>query len=83
LPGVKGIVLSATRIVRSGEQQIVLKWSGASGVRVDLYRNGRLRRITPNDGEAVSAPKRAGLHTYKVCLRATSKCSNSAGATIR
>ncbi|HEX6405726.1 MAG TPA: hypothetical protein VFZ90_00930 [Gemmatimonadales bacterium] len=83
LPGVKGIVLSATRIVRSGEQQIVLKWSGATGTRVDLYRNGVLRRITPNDGFAVSVPRRQGLQTFKVCLRGTSKCSNSASATIR
>jgi hypothetical protein len=61
----------------------VLHWTGATGTRVDLYRNQVLRRITPNDGMAVSAPHRAGTHTYKVCLRGTSKCSNSASAVIR
>ncbi|MFL5536085.1 MAG: hypothetical protein ACJ8AP_10310 [Gemmatimonadales bacterium] len=83
LPGVSGLVLTATRVVVSGEQQIMLRWSGATGDRVDLYRNKVLRRITPNDGLAVSVPKRPGLQTFKICLRGTSKCSNNATATIR
>src|SRR5215217_4279363 len=80
LPGVSGIVLTATKVVVAGEQQIVLRWSGATGDRVDLYRNKVLRRITPNDGIAVSVPKRDGLHTFKICLRGTTTCSNNASA---
>jgi hypothetical protein len=83
LPGVKGLVLTATKVLRSGQQQVILKWTGATGTRVDLYRNGLLKRITPNDGFAISAPPRAGVHTFKICLRASSKCSNAASATIR
>jgi len=83
LPGGKGMTLTATRVLRSGDQMIALKWTGLSGARVDLYRNGVLRRVTPNDGSAYSAPKRTGVHSYKVCLRGTSKCSNAASARIR
>jgi hypothetical protein len=82
LPSITGIVLTATRQVNDGVQSILLKWSGASGTRVDLYRNGVLARTPMNDGRAVSTPSRAGKYVFKVCETRSSKCSNSAAATI-
>ena len=82
LPSITGIVLSATRQVNAGVQSILLKWSRASGIHVDLYRNGVLVRTPINDGLAVSTPRRAGRYVFKVCETRSSKCSNSAAATI-
>jgi hypothetical protein len=82
LPGITGIVLTATRQVHNGVQSIVLKWSGASGTRVDLYRNGVLTRKPINDGLAVSTPRRAGRYVFKLCETRSSRCSKSAAATI-
>jgi hypothetical protein len=75
--GGRGIFLTANLAMKFGHRQIVLKWSGATGPRVDLYRNGTLRRTTPNDGIALSLPDRPGLQTFRICLRGTSKCSNT------
>jgi hypothetical protein len=82
LPSITGIALTATRQVNDGVQSIILKWSGASGTRVDLYRNGVLARTPINDGRAVSTPTRAGKYVFKVCETRSTKCSNSASATI-
>jgi hypothetical protein len=82
LPSITGITLTATRQVHDGVQSILLKWSGASGTRVDLYRNGVLARTPINDGLAVSTPSRAGKYVFKVCETRSSKCSSSAAATI-
>jgi hypothetical protein len=82
LPSITGIALTATRQVKDGVQSILLKWSGASGTWVDLYRNGVLVRTPINDGLAVSTPGRAGKYVFKLCETKSSKCSNSASATI-
>jgi hypothetical protein len=83
LPGVKGIVLTAVRVVVNGDQIVNLTWSGAAGANVDLYRNGEYRRTTPNDGHGKAYPQRAGQYTYKICEAGKTRCSNSATVTIR
>jgi hypothetical protein len=57
----------------------VLRWSGAGGSRVDVYRNGAVAVTTANDGQWVD---KAGtklpagtVRSYKVCAAGTSSCS--------
>jgi len=58
-----------------------LAWTGATGARVDLYRNGSLLRATPNDG-AYSESRTPGTWAYKVCQRGSSTaCSATQSVT--
>jgi hypothetical protein len=83
LPSIKGIALTATRVVVNSEQIVYLKWTGATATMVDVYRNGVRRTTTRNDGLARSYPQRAGQYTYKVCDTGTTRCSNNSAVTIR
>jgi PKD repeat protein/plastocyanin len=75
-----GISLSATGYTVSGTPLVDLRWSGATGERVDLYRNNGLLGSPINDGELTdnTIPKRFGVWTYRICERGTSVCSNEA-----
>jgi hypothetical protein len=83
LPGVKGIVLTATKVLQGGEQVVNLAWSGAIGTMVDYYRNGDYRRTIRNDGSAKAYPHRAGTYSYKICDAGKTRCSNTASVTIK
>jgi hypothetical protein len=83
LPGIKGIALTATRVVVNSEQVVYLKWVGASTTNIDVYRNGELRRTTRNDGFARSYPQRAGQYTFKICDAGKTRCSNNSTVTIK
>jgi hypothetical protein len=54
-----------------------LAWSGISGHRADVYRNGARLTTTQNDGSfSDKLPRRAtGTFSYKVCAAGTSTCS--------
>jgi hypothetical protein len=82
LPGMNGISLKGERVTTNGKQVVHLRWSGAAGARMDIYRNGVTRRITPNDGFARDYPQRARSYTYKMCEAGKSRCSNSVTVTI-
>jgi hypothetical protein len=79
-PPTVGIQLEAAGVVLRNEKHYAeLSWSGASGSRVDLYRDGKLRKWTPsNNGIArvLVDPRRTS--TFKVCELGTTKCSNVA-----
>jgi hypothetical protein len=64
---------------------MTLTWSGASGSRVDVYRDGDFRKTTENDRYYVNSrdTRRSVTYTYKVCERGTSRCSNSASVSFR
>jgi hypothetical protein len=83
LPGVKGIALQAARALQNGAQLIRLTWVGGQSTRVDIYQDGVFRRTTVNDGRASVYPHKPARYVYKLCEAGTSKCSNTAAATIR
>jgi hypothetical protein len=83
LPGVKGIVLTATKVLVSGDVIVNLKWTGAAGTKVDFYRNGDYRRTIANDGTARAYPNRTGTYSFKICEAGRTRCSNSVSVTVR
>jgi len=83
LPGVNGIVLSATKVLQSGQTIVHLKWTGAAGSTVGFYRNGSYRRTIQNDGSARAYPQRSGTYSYKICETGKTRCSNTVSVTVR
>jgi hypothetical protein len=84
LPGSRDIQLTLTTYAHNGRQHLRLKWTGASGALVDVYRNGASMGSTLNDGNTVRAPqpRRTTAYEYRVCEHGTSICSNSVTATF-
>jgi hypothetical protein len=72
------IRLDASMAEREGRVQATLAWSGATGDRIEVYRNGDLIATVANDGshtdviprERVSPPYR-----YRVCEAGSTMCS--------
>ncbi|MEO8089664.1 MAG: hypothetical protein ABI703_05145 [Gemmatimonadales bacterium] len=77
------IALTATGSTSGGVQYMSLKWSGARGTTVDIYRNGAFLRNTANDGSDTNGRTYTGAATYtfKVCEAKSTTCS--AIATVR
>jgi thermitase len=63
---------------------MILKWTGATGLTVDVYRDGTFLKNEPNDGMYVNSHSLPGKtsYTYKVCLVGTTTCSNNATVTF-
>jgi hypothetical protein len=79
------IVLKATGRAQGNLQLMTLTWTGATGSRVDVYRDGVLGKNTENDRyyvNALSGMKVRG-YSYKVCEQGTSSCSNVATVTAK
>lgn len=78
--GSSKIVLTATGRTEGGVQYMSLKWTGATGAMVDVYRNGARLRTTANDGSDTNGRTFQGPATYvfKVCEAGTVTCSNEA-----
>jgi hypothetical protein len=57
-----------------------LRWSGATGPTVDVYRNNALLVNTQNDGVYTDTinGNGHGAFTYRVCQTGTQTCSNNA-----
>jgi len=74
------IVLSVTGRVDATNQYGSLKWSGAAGAAVDVYRNGVFLRSVPNSGAFTNRNTSTGKNTYgyKVCEAGNTRCSNGA-----
>jgi hypothetical protein len=83
LPGISGIVLTATKVTLNGDVVVNLKWAGAAGSMVDFYRNGDYARTIRNDGTARAYPQRAGTYSYKICEAGKTRCSNTVSVTVR
>ena len=79
-----GIALSATGRSDGTAQYMSLKWSGAIGAMVDIYRNGSRLRTTANDGSDTNGRTFQGAATYvfKVCQAGSTVCSNEATVTF-
>jgi PKD repeat protein len=83
-PPPSGISLSATGRSDGTAQYMSLKWSGATGATVDIYRNGAYLRTTANDGSDTNGRTFQGNATYvfRVCQAGTTTCSNEATVTF-
>jgi hypothetical protein len=83
-PPSSGIALSATGRFDGTVQYMSLKWSGATGARVDIYRNGSRLRTVANDGSDTNGRTFQGDATYvfRVCEAGTTTCSNEATVTF-
>lgn len=76
------ITLSAAARKVRGKKYVDLAWSGATSANVDVYRNGVIIVVTPNDGAHTDTVKSGGTYTYRVCEQGTANCSNQASVTF-
>ena len=75
------ITLTATGRQDATKQYVTVKWSGARGSAVNLYRFRNFLKQEPNDGLYTASRALPGLskYTYYVCeLGSTTLCSNEA-----
>ena len=81
----QAISLSASGRSDATTQYMTLTWTGATGPRVDIWRNGKLLVNTLNDGKHVNTRTFTGAATYvyKVCETATTTCSNEATVAFK
>jgi hypothetical protein len=77
-------MLSASGYLVNGRRRADLSWSGATSIRVDVYRNGGLIATTRNDGFYTDriGGRPPGTFTYQVCNAGTNTCSNQATVTF-
>ena len=70
-------IMGVTRNPDTFEFSVSLKWSGAAGNLVELYRNGVLADIPDNDGATVDVFRRyETTYSWKVCEQYSTFCSN-------
>jgi len=75
------ITLTATGRNDATKQYVTVKWSGATGTYVDLYRFRNFLKQEPNDGLYTASRPLPGLtkYTFYVCqVGSTTLCSNEA-----
>ncbi len=79
----QGISLSVVGITARNRVQAELSWTGASGARVDVYRDGELVRTTRNDGNYTDRIAiTSETFEYQVCEAGSSTCSNVAAVSF-
>jgi PKD repeat protein len=79
------IRLTVTGRVDATKQYVTVKWSGARGTTVDLYRNRKFLKQEANDGLYTASRLLPGLSKYifSVCeLGSTTLCSNESTITF-
>jgi hypothetical protein len=76
--------ISASVSTNKKRNKVTVTWSGASGNKVDIYRNGWLLSNTRNDGNWSDRDVSAGnTYTYQVCeAGSASVCSNEASISL-
>jgi PKD repeat protein/CubicO group peptidase (beta-lactamase class C family) len=84
-PQPAGIALKVTGRSDLTKQYMTLTWTGAHGTTVDMYRNGTLRKNTPNDGKQGDNKTFTGPATYifKICEAGSYTCSNPASVSFK
>jgi aqualysin 1 len=80
--GSAGITLSASLRISGRYTYADLAWSGATGAKVDVYKDGSRLTTTANDGAYSDRLRSRGTYKYKVCNAGSSTCSNEASVTI-
>lgn len=83
-PAPSAVKLSVSGRNDATRQYMTLRWTGAAGAALDVYRNGARITNTANDGYYVNSRAFQGAVTYryKVCKTGTSVCSNEASVTF-
>ena len=78
------IALTVTGSTDATKQYMTLKWTGAAGSTVDVYRDGTFIKNEANDGKYVNSRNLPGApsYVYKVCQVGTTTCSNNATVTF-
>jgi Matrixin/Fibronectin type III domain/Bacterial Ig domain len=75
-PSITGTLTARTSQVRN-KTKVELNWSGLTGSRVDIYRNGSRQTTQNNTGSYTDSPNgRNSSLTYKVCVAGTQTCTN-------
>ena len=70
-------VVAAQVAATAGASWADLAWSGASGPRVDVWRNGTRLTTTENDGSYTDRmPRTLASARYKICEEGVTRCSN-------
>jgi subtilisin family serine protease len=71
------ISLQASGYIARGTGYADLRWTGATGSGVDIYRNGRLLLSHANDGSYTDSFKLRGVSSavYRVCEQGSTVCS--------
>jgi hypothetical protein len=84
VPPPSSISLTVSGRTDATKQYMTLRWTGAGGATVDVYRNGSRITNTANDGYYVNSRTFQGAVTYvyKVCQAGSSVCSNEASVTF-
>ena len=78
-----GITLTVTPRTARTTYYADLRWIGAVGLKVDVYRDNVKLVTTANDGLYTDkVGKTGGPYTYKVCEAGTNTCSNEATITF-
>jgi subtilisin family serine protease len=83
-PNAPPIGLTVTKRVQNRRAYADLRWTGATGSSVDVFRNGTRITTTANDGAYTDNLGRnvSGTFTYRVCNAGTSTCSANASVTF-
>ena len=79
-PPPSGNSITLTLSVNSAKR-VKLEWAGASGAKVDVYRNGSKFSTTDNDGVRGDYPG-SGTFSYQICEQGSAVCSNTASITV-
>ena len=83
-PPAPAIALTVAGWTSATNHNIRYTWSGATSVKVDLFRDGTRILSTANDGHQVTGLTFKGSRTYrmKVCEAGTTKCSAERTLTL-
>ena len=78
------ITLTARGYKVQGRHTVDLTWTGAASSSIDVYRNGVLVAIVPNNGFYTDHPNGRGHATYiyRVCEASSGNCSNQVTVTF-
>ena len=78
-----GATLTATAYTsKEGARTTILKWSGLTSTKVDVYRNSVKIHVITNDGSLNDPISSKGTYTYRVCAAGTSTCTNQASVSF-
>lgn len=83
-PPTTGIQLTASGSKNKGLHAVLLEWTGASGSKVDLYRDGDRVAAVSNSGTYLDALSSRGkaVYRYMICETASATCSEEVEVTF-
>jgi hypothetical protein len=80
-PSTPGTLTARATQVRN-KTKVDMTWSGLTGSRADIYRNGSRLTTQTNSGSYTDSPNgRGGSLVYKVCVAGTQTCTNEASVS--